>query len=143
VDISNVWKKGVSYTIFLRSSVCSAVGPFDEELGVGAGTRFGSGEETDYLIRTAKLGFNIQYLPELIVFHPNQKLYDRNQRDKAFRYGMGMGKVLSKHRYNLSNNLLAILRPLGGALLSLLTLRPRKAAYHFAIARGRLCGLWP
>jgi GT2 family glycosyltransferase len=143
VDINNVWKKGVSYTIFLRSSVCSAVGPFDEELGVGASTRFGSGEETDYLIRTVKLGFNIQYLPDLIVFHPNPKPYDRDHRNKAFRYGMGMGKVLSKHRYKFSHNLLAILRPLGGVVLSLLTLRPRKAAYHFAIARGRLCGLWP
>ena len=53
-----------------------------------------------------------------------------------------MGRVLSKHRYNLSYNLYKILRPIGGALLSLLTLRARKAAYHLAIARGRLCGLW-
>lgn len=142
VDINNVWKKGISYTIFLRSSVCAAVGPFDEELGVGARTRFGSGEESDYLIRTANLGFNIQYLPDLVVFHPNPILYDRNHCNKAFRYGVGMGRVLSKHRYKLSYNLFTILRPIGGALLSLLTLRTRKAAYHLAIARGRLCGLW-
>lgn len=142
VDVNNVWKKGISYTMFLRSSVCAAVGPFDEELGVGASTRFGSGEESDYLIRTAKLGFNIQYLPDLVVFHPNPILFDRNHCDKAFRYGMGMGRVLSKHRYKLSYNLYTILRPIGGALLSLLTLRARKAAYHLAIARGRLCGLW-
>jgi glycosyltransferase involved in cell wall biosynthesis len=141
VDIRNVWQKGVSYTIFLRSAVCAAVGPFDEELGVGARSRFGSGEETDYLIRTAKLGFNVQYLPDLIVFHPNSRLYDRNHRAKAFRYGMGMGRVLSKHRYTFTHNFCTILRPLGGALLSLLSLRPRKAAYHLAIARGRLCGL--
>lgn len=142
VDINNVWKKGISYTIFLRSSVCAAVGPFDEELGVGARTRFGSGEESDYLIRTVNLGFNIQYLPDLVVFHPNPILYDRNHCNKAFRYGLGMGRVLSKHRYKLSYNLCTILRPIGGALLSLLTLRARKAAYHLAIARGRLCGLW-
>ena len=35
VNLNNVWKRGISYTIFLRSSVCSAVGSFDEELGVG------------------------------------------------------------------------------------------------------------
>ena len=142
VDLNNVWKTGISYTIFLRSSVCSAVGQFDEELGVGAPTRFGSGEETDFLIRTVKLGFNIQYLPDLVVFHPNPPLYDRNHCNKAFRYGVGMGRVLSKHRYKLSFNLYTILRPIGGALLSLLALRARKAAYHLAIARGRLCGLW-
>ncbi len=142
VDVRNVWKQGISYTIFLRSSVCVAVGAFDEELGVGASTPFGSGEETDYLIRAIKLGFNIQYLPELIVSHPNPILYDRNHCSKAFRYGVGMGRVLSKHRYKLSFNLYAILRPVAGALVSLLTWRARKARYHLAIARGRLCGLW-
>jgi glycosyltransferase involved in cell wall biosynthesis len=141
LDLKNVWKRGISYTIFLRSSVCAEVGSFDEELGVGARTPFGSGEETDYLIRTVKLGFNIQYLPDLVVFHANPVLYNRNHCDKAFRYGVGMGRVLSKHRYQLSFNLYTILRPIGGALLSLLTLRTRKAAYHLAIARGRLYGL--
>jgi len=142
VDTENVWKKGISYTIFLRSLVCAAVGPFDEELGVGAHTRFSSGEETDYLIRTVKLGFNIQYLPNLVVFHPNPILYNRDHCSKAFRYGVGMGRVLSKHRYNLSFSLYTILRPFAGAVLSLLTFRPRKAAYHLAIAGGRVSGLW-
>lgn len=141
VDIANVWRRGISYTIFLRSSVCAAVGSFDEELGLGAGTRFGSGEETDYLIRAVKLGFLIEYLPHIVVFHPNPISYDRSRCLKAFRYGVGMGRVLAKHRYRLGYNLRTILRPVGGALLSLLTLRVRKAAYHFAIAKGRLSGL--
>jgi glycosyltransferase involved in cell wall biosynthesis len=141
-DIRSVWRRGISYTIFLRSAVCAAVGSFDPELGVGASTRFGSGEETDYLIRTIKLGFNIQYLPQLVVQHANPALYTRNHRSKAFRYAVGMGKVLAKHRYKLSFILYSIFRPSAGALLSLLTLRTRKAAYHLAIARGRVCGLW-
>jgi len=141
VDIENVWKRGISYTIFLRSSICAAVGPFDEELGVGARTRFGSGEETDYLIRAVKLGFDIRYLPDLLVFHPNPILYNRNHRRKAFRYGVGMGRVLSKHRYNILFSLYTIFRPIAGAVLSLLTLRPQKAAYHLAIAGGRAAGL--
>jgi glycosyltransferase involved in cell wall biosynthesis len=142
VNLNNVWKRGISYTIFLRSSVCSVVGSFDEELGVGTHTPFVSGEETDYLIRTVKLGFNIQYLPDLVVFHPNPVLYNSNHCSKAFRYGVGMGRVLSKHRYKLSFNLYTILRPIGGVLLSLLALRIRKAVYHLAIARGRVYGLW-
>ena len=134
--------KGISYAIFLRSLVSTAVGPFDEELGVGARTRFSSGEETDYLIRTVKLGFNIQYLPDLVVFHPNPELYNRNHRCKAFRYGVGMGRVLSKHNYSPFFTLYTVLRPFAGAVLSLLTLRPRKAAHHLAIAGGRASGLW-
>jgi GT2 family glycosyltransferase len=142
VDLENVWKKGISYTIFLRPLVCAAVGPFDEELGVGAQTPFGSGEETDYLIRAVKLGFNIQYRPDLVVFHPNPKLYNHSHRGKAFRYGAGMGRVLAKHGYNLRFSLYTLMRPLAGALLSLIALRPRKAAYHLAIAGGRASGLW-
>jgi glycosyltransferase involved in cell wall biosynthesis len=142
VDIRNVWKRGISYTIFLRSSVCAAVGAFDEELGVGAQTPFGSGEETDYLVRAVKLGFNIRYRPDLVVFHPNARLYNQGHRRKAFRYGAGMGRVLSKHHYNLYFSLYNLMRPLAGAVLSLLTLRLRKAAYHLAIARGRAFGLW-
>lgn len=142
LNLNNVWKRGISYTIFLRSAVCAAVGPFDEELGVGARTPFGSGEETDYLIRTIKLGFNVQYLPDLVVFHPNPVLYNKNHCDKAFRYGVGMGRVLSKHHYTLAFNIFAVSRPIGGVLLSLATLRGSKASYHLAIARGRICGLF-
>jgi glycosyltransferase involved in cell wall biosynthesis len=142
VNVNNVWKKGISYTIFLRSSVLAAVGLFDENLGLGARTPFLSGEETDYLIRTVKQGFNIQYLPNLVVFHRNPVLYDQMHCNKAFHYGAGMGRVLSKHHYRLWYNLYAILRPLAGVTLSLVTLRARKAAYHLAIAKGRVFGLW-
>ena len=141
VDMHSVWKRGISYTIFLRSTVCARVGAFDEQLGVGAQTPFGSGEETDYLIRTIKSGFNIRYLPDLVVFHPTSTSYNKNQCSKAFRYGVGMGKVLSKHRYAFLFNVYTVLRPVGGALLSLVLFRKRKASYHFAIARGRICGL--
>jgi len=84
----------------------------------------------------------IQYLPNMVVFHPNPILYNRNHLSKAFHYGVGMGRVLSKHRYKLYFNLYSIFRPIAGAVRSLLTLRPRKAVYHLAIAGGRACGLW-
>ena len=52
-----------------------------------------------------------------------------------------MGRVISKHRYAWPFRMRAIFRPLAGALLSLLTLRFLKAAYHLSIGRGRLSGL--
>jgi glycosyltransferase involved in cell wall biosynthesis len=143
VSLSNVWEKGISYTIFLRASLFAAVGLFDEHLGLGAPTPFLSGEETDYLIRTIKLGFDIQYLPDLVVFHANPVLYDKKHCYKAFHYGAGMGRVLSKHSYKVSYNLYAILRPVAGAVLCFITFRTHEAAYHFAIARGRVFGLRP
>jgi glycosyltransferase involved in cell wall biosynthesis len=143
MTMHDVFKMGISYTIFLRAAVCASVGAFDEELGVGAGTPFGAGEESDYLIRALKAGRKIEYLPDLVVYHPNPPTaYKRSNRQKAFRYGMGMGRVISKHGYGFAFKLRAILRPFGGALLSLLLLRVRKAAYHLSIGRGRLCGLY-
>ena len=44
----------ISFTIFLRRRVVERVGEFDETLGVGAGTPYGSCEESDYLIRAVK-----------------------------------------------------------------------------------------
>ncbi len=142
MTLPDILKKGISYTIFLRAAVCAAVGVFDEELGVGAGTVFGSGEESDYLIRALRAGSRIEYLPDLVVYHPNPPAaYDRSHRQKAFRYGMGMGRVVAKHGYGFAFKLKTILRPCAGAVLSLLMLRTRKAAYHLAIGRGRLAGL--
>ena len=45
VKFLDVWVKATSFTIFLRRAVCEAVGEFDETLGVGAGTDFGSAED--------------------------------------------------------------------------------------------------
>lgn len=61
----NVWSRGVTFTMFFRSEVLDNVCCFDEELGVGAGTPWGSGEETDYLIRVVDASFKIFYNPGL------------------------------------------------------------------------------
>ena len=50
----NLWNRAISFTIFLRRDVVEAVGPFDEELGLGSGRPWASGEETDYLIRAVR-----------------------------------------------------------------------------------------
>ena len=54
---------------------------------------------------------------------------------------MGMGRVLSKHRYPAAFTAKWIFRPLAGCALSIATLRFAKAAYHLNIARGRLLGI--
>lgn len=142
VDIKTVWGGGISFAIFLRRRIADRIGDFDESLGVGSGTRFGSGEETDYLIRGLKLGAQLWYDPDLIVYHPNPIAnYDAKARARGYSYGMGMGRVLSKHGYPATFLANAIFRPLAGCALSVATLRFAKAAYHLNIARGRLLGI--
>ena len=142
LDVLNLWARGISFTIFLRREVLEQVGEFDETLGVGAGTPFGSGEETDYLIRTVKAGFRVRYLPRLIVCHPDPtRGYGTHVLRRGRSYGQGMGRVLAKHSYPLNFRLRCLVRPLCGAVLSVATLRFRKAAYHWQVCIGRWTGL--
>ncbi|MEO8626540.1 MAG: glycosyltransferase [Betaproteobacteria bacterium] len=142
IDLNNVWTRGISYTIFLRREAADAIGLFDEELGVGAGTRFGSAEETDYLIRGIRAGLHIAYVPDLIVFHPNPtKVFDERTWRRARSYGAGMGRVLRKHRCRAGIVATALIRPIGGALLSATSGKLAKARYHWNVLRGRIEGL--
>jgi glycosyltransferase involved in cell wall biosynthesis len=142
VNLSNVWGRGISYTIFLRRGAVDAVGAFDETLGVGAGTRFGAGEESDYLIRCVQRGFGITYTPKLVVFHPNPiRVFDQRAFRRARSYGAGMGRVLRKHGCSSFTVGRALVRPLGGVVLSGIVGRFAKARFHWNVFRGRLDGL--
>ena len=66
--------KAISFVIFGRSNAITQLGPgfFDERLGVGSGTIWGSGEETDFLIRAHKLGITIFKQPAIEIFIPRK-----------------------------------------------------------------------
>ncbi|HUZ91562.1 MAG TPA: glycosyltransferase [Methylocella sp.] len=136
----NVWRSGVSATMFLRSNVLKEVSGFDEELGVGAGTLFQSGEETELLLHAIKKGFKIQYLPSLVVYHPLPPPYSRAAVTRAQLYGAGMGRVLRKHDESPIWSYYYMLFPLGGALVALLQGDWRLAQIRVARACGRLQG---
>ena len=142
VDRFNVWASGTSCTIFLKTNVVSRVGLFDELLGVGAGNLFGSGEETDYILRSLKDGFRIEFRSEISIHHPNTELgIDEAILQKTYRYGCGMGRVLSKHRYPLWFKVRALVMPLLATVLHLLSLRIVASKLRWYRFLGRLKGL--
>lgn len=142
VDLKSVWHCGISYTIFLRRAVVERVGEFDESLGVGAGTPWGAGEETDFLVRALKNGAALLYDPVVMVHHPTKTdTVNEQLLQRAFSYGCGWGRVLRKHDYGVRFRLRALIRPAGGVLLSMAKLNPRRAVYHWNILKGRLRGL--
>ncbi|MBL8659733.1 MAG: glycosyltransferase family 2 protein [Rhodospirillales bacterium] len=142
VNFLAAWAQAIEYTMFFRRAVVDAVGPFDDELGVGGCTPFGSGEGTDYLLRVIGTGFRIYYRPALFVHHPNPyAVYDRRTIRKARSYGAGMGRVVRRHAYPVWFKLRMLARPLAGALLSVATLKPGKAMFHLSTFLGRLRGL--
>jgi len=141
VNPFNIWRREVSITIFLKKHVVERVGFFDEELGVGAGTLWGSSEETDYLLRALELGFRIYYNPNLIVYHPQQvKQYNSQAFNRAYSYGAGISRVLKKHRYPLWFVMYEWARSIGGGFISLLMGRLGKARHHLSAFHGKVVG---
>ena len=107
-NIFDVGLGAISYCIFLRRRFVEAVGGFDETLGVGAGTPWGSGEESDYLIRGLQQQMRIEHVPSLSVFHPMKG----DSTERMYLYACGYGRVLAKHRYPKTRVLWDLARPL-------------------------------
>jgi glycosyltransferase involved in cell wall biosynthesis len=137
----NVWKRGMAPGIFLRRESVQGIW-FDEELGPGAGTAWGAGEDTDYLLRLLDREASLYYDPNLVVIHPpGVPPYDTKAIRKTYAYSCGVGRVLKRHRMPLWFKAKWLIRPLGGALLSLAGLKPGEAAFRWNTFRGRLRGL--
>jgi len=140
LSADNLWNRVNSGAIFLRRSLVERVGTFDEQLGLGLGRPWSSGEEIDYVIRSVRSGARIEYDPELTVTHDAQPLDAVGLRALGYRDGASVGYILRKHRYPARVLARMLLRPLGGALLSLLRLDLSRARFHAATLRGRLRG---
>jgi GT2 family glycosyltransferase len=137
----NLWNRAISFTIFLRRPLVERVGLFDEHLGLGSGTRASSGEEIDYLVRAVRLGARIRYDPALTVTHDDARLDHAASRALRYRDGASIGYILRKHRYPTRTLGRMLVRPLGGALQSLVRLDRGRAQLHVATLRGRIAGL--
>lgn len=135
----NVWRRAISYTIFLRATVVRAVGGFDPMLGVGSESGFGSSEEMDYLLRAIEQAQRIYYQPNRIVKHLDTSTYDAQKIAKAYKYALGGGYVLRKHYPRLYFGY-RLLRSFAGCGLALAYLDFSKSRYHWAILRGRVAG---
>jgi GT2 family glycosyltransferase len=128
----NLWKRAISFTIFLRSAVVDGVGAFDETLGLP----WSSGEEFDYLIRALDNGARIEYDPALVVAH------DVKPEAASFgaREGASLGYILRKHRYPKRTVTRMFARSVGGVVVALAQGDRRRARFQLDTLRGRLHG---
>lgn len=141
VNRLNVWKTGISYTIFLEKAVLDDIGLFDESLGAGADSPWGSGEETDYLIRAIDRNHRIFYDPALTVYHQHGgEDYNKEALSKVYKYGAGMGKVLHKQSYPYWFWIWYVARPCVGILISCLKGNIPKANLYYRTIQGRIRG---
>lgn len=92
INLKNIFKIPISVGIFIKIQDIKEI-RFDENLGVGA--RWGSGEETDLIIRLYNKNLKIKYINGINIFHP-AVLFTNNEVIKAYKYGEGFGALIYK-----------------------------------------------
>lgn len=94
---TNLFRTSVGMALFVRRNIVSGPARFDESLGVGSGTRFGSGEDTDYVFRMLHAGLKGRFDRSLTIYHPRRDMLSGGANaDRAYSYGCGMGRVIRK-----------------------------------------------
>jgi GT2 family glycosyltransferase len=135
------WRRAISYAIFLRSSIIAEIGGFDETLGVGANTPWGSGEDNDLVLRALKAGSYIEYDPNVHIHHPRLfPVFDKARCAKGYSYALGDGRLLRKHPMPLWWQSLFFAVPLCRAALALIKLHRKETYFHLLTFKGRLKG---
>ena len=138
---ATVWTQGISCTIFLRRMLVERIGPFDESLGLGAGTPWIAAEESDYLLRAVEAGANVWYDPALTVHHPGHRgRFTSVEHARGGSYARAMGYVLRRHHAAPAALLHHLARPLGGMLWATLRRRLDLARFHACVLAGRWRG---
>lgn len=142
VDRRNVFTTQIEWVVFFKRRVFDALEGYDEDIGVGAATPWQSCEGPDITIRAIDAGFSVYYDPALFAHHPelDTRNPDDAMRAKGRRYARGMGHVIRKHGYGLLYMGKYLVRPVGGACLSLLKGKPGRMAYYLNVALGRAEG---
>lgn len=99
-EVSFRSRSAVSFTLFFKHDAIEKIGFFDEKMGVGAGTKYGAGEESDYIVRALKLNLKGIYYPSLYVYHPAKESSGKLSRELKTRmisYGGGYGYFIRKN----------------------------------------------
>lgn len=130
----------------IRTKVFEELGRFDENFG--AGSRWGSSEETDFCWKAFFAEKNMDFFPELIVYHvpPFNESFNEGF-SKAFRYGVGKGALVSKwlfkkKKIKVAYELIEMFTvPFVQTIRGLFTLKFGLIATNFAALSGRVYGM--
>jgi glycosyltransferase involved in cell wall biosynthesis len=146
VTAANVYHTTVEFTMFARRALFDEVGLLDENLGVG--TFFGAEEGADFVLRAIYLGKRLHYDPALLIYHVQKvERFDEKERNRAYNYGKGFGRLSVKHLrlYRQPRAALRFLvfqaRAAVAVLLYLLLLKPERCRYYLKLIQGRFVGV--
>ncbi len=144
VDKFNVWNRSTAYTIFLRRNTARRA-RYDEQMGPGAGTVWGAGDDHDYLLEVLSRGASVVYDPRVLVLHPVPVTrLDEAAIHRAYTYNCGAGRAIQRHGFPWWFKAWWLARPLGGLVLRSIGLikGPLGIKTHrWNVFKGRLRGL--
>jgi len=114
----DIFRYGISPNAFLRRRVVEAIGSFNEKLGIGAPTRYQSGEDFDYFLRPLALGMKLAYEPSITVHHPSFHSLER-LLERSYSYSLGGAYVMRLHGFSPAHFAKYLMRSVAGAGVSL------------------------
>lgn len=136
----SVWRGAISFSIFLRRRLVDRIGGFDEALGVGAGTPWGAGEETEFMLRGLQAGGRVEFDRDLVLHHPVKTAdYGEAAIERQCRYEAGFGRVIRRGGFPGWYFPWVCGRTLAGSLLALASGQRAQARFkwHSLLARVR------
>lgn len=139
INKGNFYTSCSSVTMFFKKESCHLL--FNERLG--AGTKFGSCEDSDILYKNLKNNKIVLYKEDVKIYHPH---YDSNKnmsREKIYNYGLGFGAFVKS---NLDLNIIILFIKAQGyhiakTLFYLLTLKFDKCKNSYTSFISRINGL--
>jgi glycosyltransferase involved in cell wall biosynthesis len=128
-----------SAALFMRRSVATTVGGFNEYLGIGAASKYQAGEERDYVLRAYQKGFQIWYEPSFTVHHPPFGSVER-LKQTTYSYALSEGCVQRMYHYPLRKVGGDLVRSFGGAAVRLCQGDLFNASVYMLRGAGQLIG---
>jgi glycosyltransferase involved in cell wall biosynthesis len=89
------WAVGNGNNMVMKKSVIEKVGEFD--VNMGAGTRIGSAEDTDYVYRILKNKYKAVYSPSAVAFHDHDRIKEVEVKKIKYNYAKGRGAFYAKY----------------------------------------------
>ena len=130
----------------IKVKVFDELGRFDEKFG--AGSMWGSSEETDFCWKAYFADKDMEFFPELIVYHvPPFNESFKDGFSKAFKYGIGKGALVSKWLFEKKKikvvyELMEMITvPFIQSFRGLITFKFGLIAANFAALTGRFYGM--
>jgi glycosyltransferase involved in cell wall biosynthesis len=147
VTRDNIWRRAIGSTLFLRDSLASSLGDWDDSYGPRPhedGTIRGGSEDGEYLLRIIDRGFTLAYDPTIRIFHPEFRpsFGDRKSMHKAYYYGLDHSRLLKQYGFPRWYPAWRSAQLVAGAGFFLVRGKPGRARFYGAMARGRLMGMF-